>query len=46
MPTVRRIAAVAAGVTGLAVLALLAAAPALAHVSANAPGARKVAIAP
>ena len=39
MPTVRRIAAVAAGVTGLAVLALLAAAPALAHVSANAPGA-------
>ena len=39
MPTARRTAAVAAGVTGLAVLAVIAAAPALAHVTANAPGA-------
>src|SRR5438445_11033995 len=39
MPTVRRAAAVAAGVTGLAVLAVIAAAPALAHVTATAPGA-------
>jgi uncharacterized protein YcnI len=39
MPIVRRTTAVAAGATGLAVLGVIAAAPALAHVSASAPGA-------